>query len=348
MKVGLIGFFGVKAYSDDLIGDATQKILTELKPDIKFDTQVMWRSIKQGKPDMDYLNSFDSLILCGGSLLGKCTFVPVGQIEKWADKLTAPFHIFGSGYRYEPDYDPLPEVNRDRMNLLFDTASSIMVRGLKTVQHCEENDINISKISCYGEPIIAANYYSSFNLTRQVIGGNIRDMPKAEVQYTSNEQVHEVMAAFYDWLHQELGYPIELVSFRMHPTDHDGRGAAICRRKMKTAGGKTRIISPKSLDQVLRYISTVSFWFGQRMHPAIHSIMRGIPTIPFECQFHKMHDWLSTVRGTHHCITPHSNLEDMKEAYFYIMSEKYQKRLKEALDEQAYEIIDFAKGMLKV
>lgn len=347
MKVGLLGFFNVKAYSDDLICDATQRVLLKLDPELEFDIQVMWRSVKAGKVDIDYLNSFDRLILCGGSLLGKCTFQPIIKIDEWADKLTIPLHIFGTGYRFEPEFDPLPEIMRDRMNLLFETADSIMVRGLKTVQHCEENEIDVSKISCYGEPIIAANYTTNWNLTRMVIGGNVRHMSPKEVQYTSNEQVQELMASFYDWLYEEMGYPIELISFRSLNADHDALGAINCRSKMKVAGAITRIINPTSLSQLMRYTSSVSFWFGQRMHPAVHSISRGIITIPFESQFHKMHDWLSTLRGTHHCITPYSTLKDLKEAYFDILNERYQKKLKETLQEQSYEIFDFAKEMLR-
>src|SRR4030042_443120 len=152
-KIGLIGYFGAGAYSDDLIEDVTKKLLLEQRSDLTFDSTLLGRGEAASNPD--YLNGFDLLIHCGGSLLGKCTHYPIRDIERWADKVHVPLVVFGIGYRYEPDKEPLtPEMKR-RVETLFRKAEVVTVRGYKTVQHLKENNINVSKISGYADPVTA-------------------------------------------------------------------------------------------------------------------------------------------------------------------------------------------------
>src|SRR3990167_4322844 len=100
LKVGLIGYFGAGAYSDDLIEHVTKRLLLEVEPDLGFDSTILGRGEAASNPD--YLNSFDLLIHCGGSLLGKCTHYPIRDISRWAGKVKTPLGIFGLGYRHEP------------------------------------------------------------------------------------------------------------------------------------------------------------------------------------------------------------------------------------------------------
>ena len=68
-RIGLIGYFGAEAYSDDLIEDVTKQLLLEQRSDLVFDSTLLSKG--QASCNPDYLNSFDLLIHCGGSLLGK-------------------------------------------------------------------------------------------------------------------------------------------------------------------------------------------------------------------------------------------------------------------------------------
>ena len=56
--------------------------------------------------------------------------------------------------------------------------------------------------------------------------GNVRDMPSVEIQHTSTERVHRLLAECYDWLIDTYNLPLLLISFR-HNLDYDNdvRGA---------------------------------------------------------------------------------------------------------------------------
>jgi len=152
MKIGLIGYFGASAYSDDLIEHVTKQLLMELNPDIEFDSTLISRCA--GGTDTNYLNSFDLIVHAGGSLLGKCTHYPVCDIATWMNKVETPLAIFGPGYRYEPDKEPLSPQRRQRLQLLFDKASVVSVRGFRTLQHLKENKIDYSKVQFVGDPVM--------------------------------------------------------------------------------------------------------------------------------------------------------------------------------------------------
>lgn len=294
MKIGLIGWFGVGAYCDDIINLATRSIFNSLQNGLQYDSNVMWRCQQDGKVNIEYLNSFDLLILCGGSLLGKCTFAPINSIETWADKLTAPLCIFGTAYRYEQKEEPLSEIRRQRMNRLFDLAKVIMLRGQRSVYWCEINRIDTNKVTALGDPVLA--WRSKLETEpREVIGGNVRNMPNNEVQYTTNEIVQKKMAHFYDWLMKETGLPLELYCFRKARYDSDIVGAEKTRAYMKNKEDVT--VRTFSFAQEAFTSIDVSFWCGQRLHPSIYAAAVGIPFVGIDSQFQKEWDFMTSIHS---------------------------------------------------
>ena len=290
-RIGLIGYFGSGAYSDDLIEHVTKRLLLEQRGDLVFDSTLLSRGEAASNPD--YLNSFDLLVHCGGSLLGKCTHYPIRDIAKWAGKLKTPLVTFGIGYRYEPDKEPLAPEMRERIRLLFEKSSVISVRGEYTVKHLQENGIDTSKISSLADPVVACDiplYKSS-----QYIGGNVRDMPPVEIQHASTNHVHKLFAECYDWLIDTYDLPLNLISFRHNiDTDNDVKGADKVISLMRNKHRASRAVPPDYLEAV-KLLGGARFYFGQRLHPTVYAATQGIPFVGVEYQFDKMLDWASTV-----------------------------------------------------
>lgn len=308
--VGLIGYFGSGAFSDDLIEHVTKTLLLEQRSDLIFDSGIMF---SPRASDPDYLNSFDLLVHCGGSLLGKCTHPPIRDIARWAGKVRTPLSIFGIGYRFEPDKEPLAPEMRERIRLLFEKASVISVRGGYTVRHLQENGIDISKISGQADPVMACDI--PLERTPTHIVGNVRDMPAVEVQHSSTERVHRLFAECYDWLIEKYGLPLLLVSWRHNiASDNDTQGSHKVRNLMRN-GPRVAFVQPSSYLEATKLLRSSEFYFGQRLHPTMYAATRGIPFVGVEYQFDKMLDWASTVGIDNVIHTKGARLDHFIEAH---------------------------------
>ena len=308
MKIGLIGFFGVGAYSDDMINITTQKIFRNINPGVTFDSNVMWRCAKGAY--LDYLNGFDLLVLCGGSLLGKCTFPPINRISEWAHKLYTPLSMFGTAYRLEPDKEPLSPTMQQRMKLLFETAQVIMLRGKRSIYWCNRNEISTEKVEALGDPLLGLSYEKKKR--RDVIGGNVRNMPPSEVQYTSNDYVQGKMATIYEYLIDLFDLPLEFYVFRDQPLDNDGEGALKTMMKMKDIDN----CEIRRFDSAWEAFNSIDmqFWFGQRLHPAVFCAATKTSFIGLDTQFEKMKDFMSSINSSNY-IDVRQNLDDFKEIF---------------------------------
>lgn len=322
MKIGLIGFFGVDAFSDDMINYATQQIFKSFNPSLEFDSQAMWRCSKGGRTDVNYLNSFDLLILGGGSLLGKCTFFPVCDIQTWARKLTTPLCIFGTAYRYEPSEEPLSEERKQRLMTLFETSEVTMLRGQQSTFHCAENGI-YPHLETYGDPLIGADFKKPDGL-RNIIGGNVRNMPPNEIQDTGNDFVQEEMARIYDWLIKEKNLSVELYSFRNKLEDSDIEGAKKTMAHMKYKN-RVSIRFFNSAIHAFEVIDT-SFWCGQRLHPSIYAAVIGVPFVGVDTQFQKMWDFMTSI-NSENFINIKEGVEGFVQQYYRIAQEDYMKHV---------------------
>lgn len=311
MRVGLIGYFGVGAFSDDLIEWVTRQLLLEVNPDITFDSTILSRGPAGSDPD--YLNSFDLLVHCGGSLLGKCTHYPIHNIAQWHDKVQTPLAVFGIGYRYEPDKEPLTPVMRERIRLLFDKSEVVSVRGEYTVKHLEENRVDTSCIDSLGDPVMACSL--KLNRRPRYLMGNVRHMPQVEVQHNTTEQVQRFMADCYDFLIDKQDQPLVLVSFRHNiPDDNDVTGAMNVKEIMDNTFQVT-IATPPNYREAVKLLENAAFYYGQRLHPTIYAATQGIPFVGVEYQFDKLLDWVSTVGINNLVHTGSATLTDFIDAY---------------------------------
>jgi len=331
-RIGLIGYFGAEAYSDDLIEDVTKQLLLEQRSDLVFDSTLLSKG--QASCNIDYLNSFDLLIHCGGSLLGKCTHYPIRDIEQWVDKVHTPLAVFGIGYRFEPDKEPLtPEMHR-RVTALFDKSEVICVRGYKTIQHLEENHLDTGKICCVADPVTAHPVHP--HGMGRVLVGNVRCMPDVEIQHNSTEKVYRLLAQCYDWLIDVYKLPLRLVSWR-HNIDYDNdlTGANQVQRMMRY-GSQVTIHTPANYREAANMIDDAVFYFGQRLHPTVYAATQGIPFVGVEYQFDKMLDWASTVGIDNVVHTGTDTLVEFIEAYSRV--QENMTRLKETIPLKAREL----------
>lgn len=336
-RIGLIGYFGAGAYSDDLIEDVTKRLLLEQRSDLVFDSTLLGKGQAASNPD--YLNGFDLLIHCGGSLLGKCTHYPVRDIEKWRDKVHVPLCVFGIGYRFEPDKEPLaPEMKR-RVEALFNKAEIVTVRGYKTKQHLEENHIDTGKISGYADPVTAHPAHPREQ--GRILVGNVRLMPDVEIQHAPTERVLRLMAQAYDWLIDVHKAPLTLVSWRHNiEEDNDLHGADRVVRMMRH-GAQVNIIAPKNYREAADIIDKAVFYFGQRLHPTVYAATQGVPFVGLEYQFDKMLDWASTVGANNVIHTGSAGLVDFIEAYARV--QENMGRLRQTIPERARELRETAR-----
>lgn len=293
VKIGLIGFFNTGAFSDDIIEYTTKSLLSRYMDNIVFDNNVLWNCGNGTKPE--YLNSFDLIVHCGGSLLGKCTHPPLRDINLWIDKVSTPIVVFGTGYRYEKDKEPLKPEMRERMNLLFKKAEVVSLRGERSVAHCKENSIDVSKVCSLGDPAIACDMAPvKYPIC---IGGNVRDPQPEEVQHVPKQVTQKLMAQIYDWLIDFYNAPLVLTSFRHnYGFDNDVEGAEQTISLMKHAD-KASIFEPQNFQEAFNAVCRAKFWFGQRLHPSIFASIQDIPFVGLEYQFEKTLDWMTTVKS---------------------------------------------------
>lgn len=134
MNIGLIGYYGYEAYSDEFILKAIQNAFNE-EADIK------WSIIQIGNPV--YPKNLDLIIIGGGSLLG----APFHGLKTYLETREIPLVIFGTGVR------ELKDETMGELQYLWNKASLIGVRGATSVERLEKRGFDTSKISLYGDPI---------------------------------------------------------------------------------------------------------------------------------------------------------------------------------------------------
>jgi len=131
MKIGLVGFYGFNAYSDEFLAKAIQD-------EFNRHAEIKWQILPLGHGSYKDL---DLVILGGGSLLGH----PFSELQNYLKSSETPFVIFGTGVREFQDMGGL--------RYLWDRASLIAVRGAVSLERLDEAGFNTSKISVCGDPI---------------------------------------------------------------------------------------------------------------------------------------------------------------------------------------------------
>jgi len=137
MKIGLVGFYGFNAYSDEFIVKAIQDAFNK-------EADIEWHVIGLlHKEYYVYPEDLDLIILGGGSLLG--SYLP--ELTLYLAINDTPFVIFGTGVRdLEPEHIKMSRY-------IWNRASLIGVRGWVSEEKLRDAGFDTSKISVYGDPI---------------------------------------------------------------------------------------------------------------------------------------------------------------------------------------------------
>lgn len=274
IKIGLYGYFHKNAYCDDLIMQCTEKLLkAQTTEEIQFEEQI------GNNLNEERLNSFDLIIICGGSSLANGTPAIFAD-----DRIKVPLCIFGTGYRKEDG--GLSETACNNLNRIFKKAAVISVRGHRTLHWLTKYGIDCSNVIGLGDPVFAfspTDYgIGSTDDHIDCIGGNIRTNV---IQSYHNPDTEKFLVDIYNILKRKYNKRIKLFSFSYADGDNDLEAA-------KRWGYK---IGYMDLKETVKELAKCSFWIGQRLHPFVVSLCVGIKAIGIEYQFEKMWDCCSTI-----------------------------------------------------
>lgn len=156
LEIGLAGYYGFNALSDEFIRKAIQDAVEWCV----FDVAVNWRILPLGTGDWDGL---DMVILGGGSLFG-ATKGFMGNLRHY----DYPFYILGTGVRGKLTEDWQVE----NTAYLFNRATDICVRGMGTMQEISRHGIDTSKVSCIGDSIFLIEPARGVHLLPNIDYGN--------------------------------------------------------------------------------------------------------------------------------------------------------------------------------
>lgn len=189
MRIGLVGFYGYNAYSDDLIALAIKEAFNER-------IDIDWRILPLGGGDYGGL---DLVVLGGGSLLG----LQLSNLVTGLQRTSTPFVIFGPGFRSNE--------NPVSLQYLWDRAAFIGVRGEISVEGLQAAGLDASKIGFLGDPIflLRNRKLSSDGCVRGVI------RPHAGIDCG---WMHE----FLEWIASERGKSMQLLGFSASQRDWGG------------------------------------------------------------------------------------------------------------------------------
>lgn len=189
MRIGLVGFYGYNAYSDDLIALAIKEAFDER-------ADVDWSIMPLGG---GRYKDLDLVILGGGSLLG----LQLPNLVRGLHETDVPFAIFGPGFRNN-------EVPHS-LNYLWDRASLIGVRGEVSVDGLQSSGIDVRKTDFIGDPV--------FLLKNRGLSsdGYIRGVIRPH-KYVDCGWMHQ----FLEWLSSERGLPMQLLGFSPSQGDWGG------------------------------------------------------------------------------------------------------------------------------
>tara|TARA_Y100000034_G_scaffold136119_1_gene210901 strand:+ start:8023 stop:9096 length:1074 start_codon:yes stop_codon:yes gene_type:complete len=290
MKIGLFGFFGVGAFADDIIRDATVLALTEaanaLGTTVEFTDQLSPHNVK----------TLDLLVVCSGSYLGPSRIWPATELATGA--LDIPVALYGTGYRKEKE--PLDRDSVMRTKALIMKAYFATVRGQMSKSMLVSNDIPVNGIYDVGDTgILISDVVPDANLIttmlpERYIAGNARCMPENEAKLVCNGMAWDFLAECYDAAIEQTDMDVVFVPLRIRPNDNDAEGIAQVITRMKHVD-RTIVVPSRDAGRAFAIIRGASLVFGQRLHHSIGGMSMDIPTVPMEYQFGKMEDFMSSL-----------------------------------------------------
>jgi len=274
MKIGICVDNNPGAFNDTLFGIFTATEIMRQCP--KCEVYSIWRVKFQT------WKYFDALILGGGSLLGEFDIFPFSEITKWHNRYEGKLYVLGTGYRYYPDKELLTGQHKKNLKTLFEHADRICLRGYKTLELCEQNDLCTSRVELLADAIFLAE--PMVGTTREGIGFNVRE------EYENQKMPFDVLlpklVKVFDAIAQKANVPITFLA----PYPNDVLSNQKVNEKMHLHG----VIS-KANTQFKYYeeLTKLSFFFGMRAHTQLLAGINHIPFLPLEYHFEKMWDALS-------------------------------------------------------
>lgn len=300
MRVYLLGYFGSGAYADDLIGEVTRQMFREVAgPNVTLHDRTTHPVPSTGTQVAEFLNRYDLIVFCGGSLLGRLRLAPFHRLENWIDQLKPPLVILGTGWRAETE--PLADTERMRMLRLLDRTTAIYVRGQNTARQLR--DLTDKPVMALGDPGLCWTRQEPLRPAAvRRIGVVVRQMEPVEITQDRatipNERFHRRMAKILDYIGETEQAEIVFVPMASvdRPTDNDFQAAERVGNFMQwdswvyTMHGT---VPAHDLQSVARALGQMDLVISQRLHGTLISVAQGVPVMPIEYQFGKMDDSLS-------------------------------------------------------
>lgn len=288
MKIGLCFDDNSVAFNDMLLGMFTFEEIKRQKPDCKvFSTT--------GRKTEDLMDS-DALILGGGSLLGELAIPPFSKIPEWGGGYNGKIYVLGTGYRYYPNYELLQKGYERSMKELFDRAERICLRGKKSLELCEFNNLNTSRVELLADAVFLAD---ATNLNKDnVIGFNVRET--YEDQKVAFGKLIPKLSEAFDFLAQQENKPVTFLA--AHHEDYNSAERVIANMRPYASN-----IKSGNYLEYYEELSKLSFFCGMRCHTQLMTGINNAPFIPLEYHFEKMWDALSPLNLEDYVL----NIEDL-------------------------------------
>ena len=320
MKIYLLGYFGSGAYADDLIGEITRRMLQDAWTAAERPGQLTihdrtTHACPAAGPDVaKFLNEYDLVVFCGGSLLGRLRLPPFHRVETWIERLAVPLVLLGTGWRREDL--PLSREEIDRMQLLLGHAQAVYVRGEMTRQQILDHRLPAERVRVLGDPGLCFEPPTPRGPApeKMRVGVVVRQMSDVEINQDratlDNETWHirlaEILEALIAAGHEIVFCPMT-PEWRKHDNDHLGTDAV--RRNMRSR--EPIEVLESSIWTLPPHLATFDLVVSQRLHGTLISLSQGVPVFPIEYQFAKMADSLSLpgFERIHQLITPQRRVD---------------------------------------
>lgn len=318
MKIGLLGFYGANEYCDDYLEIAIRKVFDDISKKkgagniewVRFNGNIN-NDINRKLIDWEK-SPLDAVILGGGSILG------VGYGISWL-KNNVPFYIYGSGFRECQ--------NLEDLKYMLDRALFVSLRGNTCIKRLKDLGLNVSKVSCVGDPIFLCDKMNVMNAKKATDNGNSFIGGVFRPYITEDNKIKQI----FDYLKVNRKEEIKLFSFAKGQGDDVGG---------KKIGFKTM----DSFNNIETYNEMIksSFWFGNRLHPFCIALMHGISTIGLDIEFNKVESVCSTLDYPYWIKNENLNLSTFESMYKDVIDNH------EKINEGVQKKIDIIRNDLKM
>ena len=309
MKVSILDWSGHHAKMDDLLNLCVKRLVEEIMAEQHVPVTFVNKACKA-----------DILIVGGGTLL----FSGDKGFYRTIEAFNGPYFFLGTGYRGDELEKNSPFV--PRMNRILEKSIGVGLRGPVSYREIERLGTDMDRVEIVGdvafqfEPGTLNHPKSNFE-----VGISVRYMGRSgEPQYTSNQQVYEIMreiAGFLHLVHPDGHFYLFDTCWNIHDSDRKGlkRIKKMCNLKKE----QVTWVTQKDLDEFCSMIGQMDFIVSQRLHPNILSWLQDIPCIVLDYKNNKALDFMKTLDLERYCMkTNEFTLEHYKLLYHRLVDER--------------------------